>query len=137
MIKSIDQQLYDAIFVVAQQNQSGADVYSTLPDLSARYPFIVIGEVQIVPRQIKGLTLGKLFATVDVWGDAYDRRKVSDISEELMELLSDHLKLETRYVKLVVSNSTKRILEDTTLSTADLRKTLWHGILSLEFDILI
>lgn len=136
-IKSIDQQLYDELFFCAQKHLQDVGIYATLPDLSAKYPFIVLGEVQVVPRQLKYITLGKMFVTVAIWGNSDDRRLVSDISETLMEVFSEELKLDSRRAKLVVSNSSKRILEDTSLSSGQVRHSLWHGILSLEFDILI
>ena len=138
MMKSIDQQMFDALFIRAEKALDGvADVYDTLPDLSAEYPFVVLGEIQVTPRQLKYITMGKMFVTIYVWGNSNDRRLVAGISETLLEDFSRAMKLDTRKVKMIVSNSSKRILEDTSLGSGNDKHTLWHGILTCEFEILI
>lgn len=128
-MKGIDQQLFDALYSLALTTRT--DVYPSLPNMDAEYPFIVIGEVQVIPRQVKFKTIGKLHATVYVWGDGNNRRTVSDISESLMELYSSKLKLDTRYVKMNVDASSKRVLVDDSVDHVK----LWRSILELEFDI--
>ncbi|SUU91728.1 Uncharacterised protein [Alloiococcus otitis] len=55
-LKAIDQQIFDWIYTVA--DGLGFDVYDFLPQYEVAYPFVVIGEVQVVPRQVKHRTLG-------------------------------------------------------------------------------
>ncbi|SUU91727.1 Uncharacterised protein [Alloiococcus otitis] len=47
-----------------------------------------------------------------------------------MEQLSGWAELDSRWVKMAISNSTKRLLSDTSTD-----KPLWHGVLDLEFNI--
>lgn len=127
-MKAIDQQLFDALYLLA--DGEGFDVYDYLPLDDVPYPFVVIGEIQVLPRQVKHKTLGRLVAMVDIWAHRDNRREIAEISERLMEIFSSWIILESRRVKLHISASNKRVLSDT---TTDL--PLWHGILELEFRI--
>lgn len=127
-MKAIDQQLFDALYLLA--DGEGFDVYDYLPLDDVPYPFVVIGEIQVLPRQVKHKTLGRLVAMVDIWAHRDNRSEIAEISERLMEIFSSWIILESRRVKLHISASNKRVLSDT---TTDL--PLWHGILELEFRI--
>lgn len=127
-MKAIDQQLFDALYLLA--DGEGFDVYDYLPLDDVPYPFVVIGEIQVLPRQVKHKTLGRLVVMVDIWAHRDNRSEISEISERLMEIFSSWIILESRRVKLHISASNKRVLSDT---TTDL--PLWHGILELEFRI--
>lgn len=127
-LKAIDQQIFDWIYTVA--DGLGFDVYDFLPQYEVAYPFVVIGEVQVVPRQVKHRTLGTLHVRLDLWAEQESRRQISDMTEDLMERLSGWAELDSRWVKMAISNSTKRLLSDTSTD-----KPLWHGVLDLEFNI--
>lgn len=125
MMKAIDQQLFDCLFKVS--TSLGCDTYPILPQEEVPYPFVVIGEVQVLPRASTYRLYGKLFVTIDVWGTDSQRKKVAEICEKIM-LSSNYLIIGNRKASLNINASNQRILADNSTSS-----TLWHGVLHLEF----
>lgn len=81
--KAPDQDIYDALYSAA--TTLGYTVYPHNPPAGTAYPFVRIGEVQIVPRATKSWLLGTAFVMVDVWGDGGDRRLVSEMANNVLE----------------------------------------------------
>lgn len=128
MTKSIDQHLFDALYKLS--DKLGYDTHPVLPQEEVDYPFVVIGEIQFLPRYSTYRLYGKAFATIDVWGTEGQRKKVAEICEKIM-LSSGYLVVGDRKVSLDLNASNQRILTDNSTAT-----TLWHGVLNLEFNLI-
>lgn len=125
MPKALDQQLFDQLYRLIDFHFK---IYASLPQTEVPYPFVSLGEMQIVAKQTSSKRLGKAFATIHVFGE--QRIDVSSICQKIMEI-TRVIQLDTRYLKQVVNASSWRILEDDSTSA-----TLWHGVILLEFNIL-
>ncbi len=81
-MKQPDQLIHDELFRISQE--LGYDTYPYLPMDEVTYPFVVMGETQVMPRATKSRLIGRLSSTVHVWGRADDRKKLSDMVGQLM-----------------------------------------------------
>lgn len=127
MKKSVDQQAFDAIYKVS--DALGYSTYVELPDAKEPYPFVVLGEVQIIPLATLSGMLGRVVATVDVWGTSDSRREVASMCQSLL-VNSNYLAMQTIDASLDANASNFRILRDDSTESV-----LWHGVLSLEFNL--
>lgn len=125
---TINQDLYNRMYDIAVA--TGVTTHLTLPMNEVPYPFIVMGEIQIVPRKTATRLLGKAYVTMQVLGSRTQRKEVSATCEKL-RVNSRLIKTKTRTLKQVVNASDYQIREDN--STAN---TLWQGVLNIEFNIL-
>lgn len=129
MDKSFEQQVFDGVILALRP--LGVPIYPELPMKEVPYPFVVIGEVQIVPKATSSTLLGKVYVTVDVWAERKQRQKVSTITTIIYRYASEIL-LNGKKLRLATNGCNSRILSDTST-----KSTLWHGIVQLEFDITI
>lgn len=127
MKKSVDQQAFDAIYKVS--DALGYSTYVELPDAKEPYPFVVLGEVQIIPLATLSGMLGRVVATIDVWGTSDSRREVASMCQSLL-VNSNYLAMQTIDASLDANASNFRILRDDSTDSV-----LWHGVLSLEFNL--
>jgi hypothetical protein len=83
-MKSPQQELYDWVYELAQQQ--GCEVFDHLPMQSenAAYPFILVGNSVYTPAHTKFSLNGVITQTVDVWGNANQRLVVSNLANALM-----------------------------------------------------
>lgn len=81
-MKQPDQLLHDELFRISEG--LGFTTYPYLPPDSASYPFVVMGEIQTLPRATKSRLIGRLSSTVHVWGRVDDRKQLSDIAGQLL-----------------------------------------------------
>lgn len=86
MSKSFEQDVFDRIF--KQMATLGVSVYPELPAKEVAYPFVALSEIQIVPRQTSSALLGKVYVTIDVWGERQQRKRVSEIATKAYELVN-------------------------------------------------
>ena len=104
MRKSPDQSLYDALFKASID--LGYHTYTHSPEAGTSYPFVRIGDVQLVPIPTKSFLLGHLYASADVWGDGKSRKTVSDMAHALMkafaalDVLADGYKVKVSWAYL-------------------------------------
>lgn len=127
MKKSVDQQAFDAIYKVS--DELGYSTHVELPDAKEPYPFVVLGEVQIIPLATLSGMLGRVVATIDVWGTSDSRREVASMCQSLL-VSSNYLAMQTIDASLDANASNFRILRDDSTDSV-----LWHGVLSLEFNL--
>ena len=126
-MKAIDQQIFDAFYVLS--DSLGYDTFVTLPNSKAKYPFVVLGDVQISPIHTMSGMLGKVYLSVDVWGTQKERLEVSTICQTLF-VKANYLQLDKLSAVLDANASSIRMLRDDSTQS-----TLWHGLLSLEFNL--
>lgn len=129
MVKPFEQDVFDSI--MKQLNNIGVKVYPELPAKGVPYPFISLGEVQIIPKQTSSALLGKVYVTVDVWGERKQHKQVSEITTKTYEL-ANIIKLQSKKLVRQSNGASMRFLSDNSTT-----QQLWHGIVSLEFIITI
>lgn len=129
MTKSFEQTFFDTLIKTLESQ--GVRIYPELPMRSVPYPFVSVGEVQMLPKSTSSTLLGKMFVTLDVWGERNQRKDISKIMEKTLQILRV-VAVEGKRLCLNVNAVNSRILSDT--STTDI---LWHGVLQLEFNIIL
>ena len=80
-ITSPEQELYDYFYAFSQS--AGYKTYDHLPmqKENAPYPFVIVGDIQVVPTATKTSLNGNVLITIDIWGDKKQRFTVSDMAE--------------------------------------------------------
>ena len=131
MIKTPDQELYDAMFALSQS--LGYTTVDYIPDASeiTDVPNVFIGETLITPLATKDVTLGTVDVTVHVFGT---RKKRQDVSIKLNTIFSEALKLKaTKNYKwaLVQNRSMPRVVPEKQSDGI----FLWHGYVTIEMNI--
>lgn len=126
---SPQQELFDQLMIVSQS--MGIDTYERLPMKEVPYPFVVIGENQLIPVNLKTAIGGQISQTIHVWGDEEMRPTVSSIMNQLSqvgygELLTKHFRFVGR-----VGQTDSQIIQDTSVPNTVLN----HGILTLVFNL--
>lgn len=115
-------------------DDSGMNTYDHLPTESenAPYPFVLIGNNQLVPDGTKYALNGTISQTIDIWNLADDRATTSKILEDIYHqaLICTH----TQSYNLAFNKkrSETQMVTDTNVQGV----SLLHGILDLKFDIL-
>lgn len=126
MIKQPDQQIHDEL--IKRSSQLGYKTFPFLPPLGKKYPFVVMGEVYLLPHATKSRLIGDVEVTMSVWGDKRDRKLVSDMIGNLMREFSTIKRIEDNKWQMIYDQSDSNISKDN--STED---TLYRGDLSLHF----
>jgi hypothetical protein len=127
--KTPDQDLYDAIF--AASVALGYSTYQHNPPETATYPFVRIGNVQLVPIATKSYLLADVYANIDVWGSAKSRKKVSEMAHKLIHAVS-RIKQLPGGLLLSVNFDTSSVEVMTDNSTND---DLWRARVSLHLTL--
>lgn len=120
-------ELFNRVFEYSQM-VIGYDTYDSLPMDDVEYPFIVLGNMENIPKNLKTDLSGRTTITVHVWGNNDMRLEVAKALEKfssLKEIESDNFEFKTRFNE----NSTQ-ILNDTSVANT----VLIHGIATLVFD---
>lgn len=126
MIKQPDQQIHDEL--IKRSSQLGYKTFLFLPPLGTFYPFVVMGEVYLLPQATKSYLIGDVEVTMSVWGDKSNRKLVSDMIGNLMREFSTIKRIENTDWQMIYNQSDSNISKDN--STED---TLYRGDLSLHF----
>lgn len=126
-----EQELFDQLYI--ESDALGYDTYDHLPmrKENAKYPFVVIGDVQQVPINYKTVLGSKISITLHVWGDGESRFQVSQMLDNLAKLgegklLSDHFRFIGRF-----NQEDRQIITDTSVPDTVLN----HGIVTLVFNL--
>ncbi|EAE6661614.1 DUF3168 domain-containing protein [Listeria monocytogenes] len=128
MIKSPQQQIYDAVYLALLKLYPGA-VYDYLPSEKAPYPFVVIGEQYEQDQETKTTLMGKTQITLHQWGTYKQRREITD-----MQL---RIKSAVRAIRKTENFSTRiKVLSGRTIPDNSTDSLLYHGILELEIQFI-
>ncbi|MCI7238437.1 MAG: DUF3168 domain-containing protein [Anaerococcus sp.] len=118
----MNDEIYNLIFEKIQE--LGYDCYPFLPDDKASYPFVIVGETNLMPRATKSFSLGEVSVFVHVWTSKDNRSEcqkiMKDIEINCASFASPHF--------WYLFSASSRILADN--STND---TLWHGVLDFNY----
>jgi hypothetical protein len=111
--KEPDQELFDLTYKTCKE--LGYDVYDTSPPEGTTYPYVRIGTVQVIPQPTKSYLIGKLFLEFDVFGEMHQRKQVSQMTANILNVLSNYKRTPTGYqLGMVYSNSGWTIMTDQT-----------------------
>lgn len=85
-ITSPEQELYDYFYAFSQS--AGYKTYDHLPmqQENAPYPFVIVGDIQVVPTATKTSLNGNVLITIDIWGDKKQRFTISDMAERFFRV---------------------------------------------------
>lgn len=129
MMKSPDQQLFDALY--AASLGLGYRTHDVLPPEGAPYPFVHIGSVTITPRATKSYLLASATAQIDVYADIKDRRTASDMTHRLLQAASCITDIEGGLSFGFDADRSQIIaVQDTTTPTA-----LWHFAAQIVYTV--
>lgn len=126
-IKQCDQLIFDEIFKQASQ-KLGYQTYFSLPDLNVSYPFVVMGETQLIPKPTKSGIVGTVSLTIHVWGADGNRIQVSNMISELYRVSASIERIGTVYFNMDLTSGSTILHDNST------QEDLIHGILDLSFD---
>ena len=126
MSKDVNQSLYDTLYRTLGEL---GKVFDRYPDSDEPYPYIQLGMIQIIPRVTKSYWLGLADVTVDVWGGWEDRKKVSDIANQILVSSNRMDTLETGHDVSLEACSVEMMIDQSTATD------LWRGHVLLEFII--
>lgn len=126
-MKTPDQSIFDHCYKIVQS--TGYTPYLFNPPTGTPYPYVQMGGVQIVPRATKSHLIGAAFSILDVWGDRFNRKKVSDLATRILEQAGAITTTsEGLQILLDPNDSSIEVMIDT--STND---PLWRARISLTF----
>lgn len=127
-MKDVNQALYDELF---RRIQEFATVYTVNPPEGTALPFVQMGATQIIPVPNKTFFLANAYQVIDVWGSGDERKTVSDLASQILQLAYRlktspegyrfSLDLDATSCEMMIDNSTN---ED-----------LWRARLSLKFSV--
>lgn len=118
----MEQELYDLIF--SKIKKLGYDCYQSLPRKGSKYPFVILGETQIMPRATKSFAVGELSIFIHVWTSDRSRAECQRICQKIREECGKLEKLHSFYM---FESNTRILIDDTT------NQTLWHGVMDLNY----
>lgn len=124
-MKSPQQQIYDAVFLVAYN--LGYSVFDYLPAKDAKYPFVFVGEQFDQDRTTKSIIYGRVQQRIHIYHDYKKRRELSTMTDSIKRELRKLKRTETFYIS--VKNIESRILPDNSTAQA-----LLHGVIEVDFQ---
>lgn len=124
-VKEPTQQIFDAIYKAS--DGLGYRTYDFKPMNEVGYPFVELGNAQIVPLPTKTTILGRVVIQVNIWGLGTRRREVSDMTNRLYTAIRKIKHTDSLLWSVDVEASNIEIRQDTTTNTP-----LYRGILDLE-----
>jgi hypothetical protein len=119
------QDVYNTVFNVCA---GLADTYEKLPSDTATYPFISMGETQLVANRNMTAIFANVFQTLDFYASDRQRGTLSELMFNAEKALRNIKETNNQMVDVI--NVTVRVLTDTSTNN-----TLYHGILELEFKL--
>lgn len=127
-MKALNQAVFDEIFKRAREI---GQTYASLPDSRAVYPFIVPSYVQVIPKSTSSGLVGRVIATIDMWGEHKHRAQIAGYEEQLFRSLS-YLNLDNRRLVLLSDISDFEIME---ARDENVSLSLIRGRMTLQFNI--
>lgn len=124
-ITSPEQEIYDYFYAFSRS--SGYKTYDHLPmqKENAPYPFVIVGDIQVVPTATKTSLNGNVLITIDIWGDKKQRFTVSDMAERFFraaigQVLTDDYRFYGRVEDQSKEFTQDQSIPDTVLNRATL-----------------
>ena len=110
-----EQELYDLIYQKCMKLT--VDTFDYLPpeNETVNYPFIYVGNLDLIGAQTKTSVGGRYTLTVDVWGTKEQRIEVSTLGNALLEQCQGFLKSKNFKFHAFFNEQEKRVLKVRTL----------------------
>lgn len=110
-----EQELYDLVY--SKCLELTQDTYDYLPqeDEPVNYPFIHVGNLDLIANQTSTTLGGRFTLTVDIWGDKTQRIAVSSLGNVLLEQFQGFLNSENYRFSAVFNAHEKRMMIDTSV----------------------
>ena len=124
-LKSPQQQIYDAVFLIAYK--LGYSVFDYLPADKVSYPFVFVGEYFNNDRKTKSIKYGNVVQTVHVYHSHKGRRELSTMIDKIKAGCEQLKRTDNFYISCKSSNG-QVMLDNST------GEPLLHGILEVEFQ---
>lgn len=129
MIKTPDQELFDAVYTIS--NKFGYSTYDHLSTDEIPYPFVVLGDTQIVspPTKVTGIA-PNISIRVDAWGNKKQRQEVSNMLNALLKAARQLHRTQNYTWQIRNQASSPQLIGDNSTGSF-----LWHGILEIEMKL--
>ena len=121
-ITSPEQELYDYFYSFSKS--SGYKTYDHLPmqQENAPYPFVIIGDIQVVPTATKTSLNGNVLITIDIWGDKKQRFTVSGMAERFFRAAIGQVLTKDYRFYGRVENQSKEFTQDESVNNTVLNR---------------
>lgn len=127
-MKSLDQAIHDKLWLVSAGFVGNNNVFEYRPMTETAYPFIDFQDFQTNLDGTKNGLTATASVTINVWDTEDNRKKVSDICNELIRQLLTMREFYGYPVALKFSGTNFTITKDTTV-----KPYIWRGLINLEF----
>lgn len=126
-----EQELFDMVYQKALD--LGYTVYDHLPleSENAPYPFVNLGDTQLIPIATKTGLRGTATITLNVWGNGESRYQVAQMIQALSNIGNGYLLTDNFRFIGRPSRADRQIMTDTSVPDT----VLMHGIITLVFDL--
>ena len=131
-MKSPGQELFD--YVGQQSELMGYDTYDHLPMESENvdYPFVQIGDYDVVPIPNKSAIGAQINLTVNVWGNQDQRLVVDTMANSLLMIVSKRFYTKHYRFAGMLSGSEVQILKDNSVPDT----IFHHAIVQMKFNLI-
>lgn len=122
---SLQQDIYNTVYGVCDEL---GRVYEKAPPKGTPYPFIWLGQTELVPDRNKTAIFANVIQTIRFYSTENQRGTISQLMFDVENELRELKETEQSYIDLVRSNTT-------VLGEVDGNDNLYHGILEVEFKV--
>lgn len=125
-----EQIIFDKIYKTSKG--LGYNTYTYLPMDDVKYPFLTIGETQLLIKPTKSYMIGTVNITLHLYGTIQNRLQLSNMQHDLTDAISK-IKYNDNELNFILryKDIEHRILQDNSTN-----QTLYHAITYLKFDVL-
>jgi|SRR5690625_3947270 len=123
-LKSPQQQIYDAVFLIAYK--LGYSVFDYLPANDVGYPFVFVGEYFNNDRKNKSIKFGEVTQTIHLYHTIRGRRELTTMIDRIKTECERLKRTENFYITCLNTN-------DQVITDNSTPEPLLHGILEVEF----
>ena len=122
---SPQQDIYNTVYGVCEKL---GDVYEEVPPKGTLYPFIWLGQTELLPDRNKSAIFANVIQTIRFYAKDTQRGTISQLMFDVENALRELKETDQSYIDLVRSNTT-------VLGEVDDNDNLYHGVLKVEFRV--
>ena len=119
------QDIYNAVYDVCSKL---GDVYEKSPPKGTDYPFIWLGQTELLPDRNKSVIFANVIQTIRFYAKDTQRGTISQLMFDVENALRELKETDQSYIDMVRSNTN-------VLGEVDGNDNLYHGILEVEFKV--
>lgn len=127
-MKSLDQAIHDKLWLLSAEFVGNKNVFEYRPMTETDYPFIDFQDFQTNFDGTKNGLTATASVTINVWDAKNNRKKVSEICNDLIRKLLTTREFYGYPVALKMNGTNFIIIKDTTV-----KPYIWRGLINLEF----